>query len=394
MNDSREPLFRHPQGQQSVWSTVNNFSGGRGRAGLDGTNLHLAAGEKQVLCEFDGPGIIDRIWLTFNWPGKAAHPESMLRNRSVYIECYWDGASTPAVRAPLSDFFCRPLGYDIPFENALFADPAGRSFLSYIPMPFRRHARIEIHNGFHSHVHVYRTVSMRKGVEIAPEDGYLHACWRRSAPAAGGEDHEILPRIQGRGRYLGTHFGILSNPGTPMIWNESQIRFYLEEDDDEHPSMMVPSLDDYIGSSWDYDMLFMHQDSGLLLSRYFPAGGGHHSLYNYHRRDPLYFDESCRMTLRPIYGATAGRILQTVKNNPGLTEQVALLFDIEELRERVRAGDNDLIQTGQSDDISSVALFYLDRPEGGHTSEKDLATRCLPGWNWPTDSGWMDRAEE
>ena len=46
--------------------------------------------------------------------------------RALRIEMYWDGAPTPAVSAPLGDFFGVGLGRKTPFENALFSDPDAR----------------------------------------------------------------------------------------------------------------------------------------------------------------------------------------------------------------------------------------------------------------------------
>ena len=40
--------------------------------------------------------------------------------RGLRLEIFWDGATEPAVSAPLGDFFCQALGRMSEFENALF----------------------------------------------------------------------------------------------------------------------------------------------------------------------------------------------------------------------------------------------------------------------------------
>lgn len=76
----------------------------------------------------EGAGMITRIWLTLNH-------RSLYILRSLVLRCYWDGAEKPSVEVPLGDFFscgrhlCK-------FENELFSSLEGRSFNSYIPMPF------------------------------------------------------------------------------------------------------------------------------------------------------------------------------------------------------------------------------------------------------------------
>ena len=67
-NPSDVPYRRVPRGR-SVWYNVNNVSGGKGRAGAEpGLFMRLQPGDRAVVCEMDGPGIIDRLWMTFNWP--------------------------------------------------------------------------------------------------------------------------------------------------------------------------------------------------------------------------------------------------------------------------------------------------------------------------------------
>ncbi|WP_235942737.1 DUF2961 domain-containing protein, partial [Salinimicrobium oceani] len=59
---------------------------------------------------------------------------------------FWDGEENPAVSVPLGDFFGIGLGKKAAFESALFADPEGRSFNCFIPMPFKEKAVIRVTN--------------------------------------------------------------------------------------------------------------------------------------------------------------------------------------------------------------------------------------------------------
>jgi len=54
------------------------------------------------------------------------------------MRMYWDGENTPAVEAPLGDFFGVALGRMAAFEAAYFDSPEGRSFNCRFPMPFGR----------------------------------------------------------------------------------------------------------------------------------------------------------------------------------------------------------------------------------------------------------------
>src|SRR5699024_11240427 len=96
-------------------------------------------GETCTLLDMEGACIIKSSWLMFI----DRSPEML---RSIRIDMYWDGVEKPAVSAPLGDFFGIGLGRRVAFESALFTDPEGKSFNSYVPMPFKKGARITVTN--------------------------------------------------------------------------------------------------------------------------------------------------------------------------------------------------------------------------------------------------------
>lgn len=131
---------------QTRWYTFENREGAKGgggkarhsRKGAPATPIAL--GESYTLADIQGSGTIRRIWMT------AVHHKSPEVLRGVKIEVYWEDARRPAVQAPLGDFFCHSLGHAVPFENACFSSPEGRSFNCIVPMPFRKRARIVLKN--------------------------------------------------------------------------------------------------------------------------------------------------------------------------------------------------------------------------------------------------------
>jgi len=375
------PLTRLPRGLHFSCSNVHNVSAAKGEAGLQSRFPRVAPGETLTVAELDGPATITRLWFTFDWPGKDACPQSMMRNRSVVLRITWDGAASPAIHVPVGDFFCHPLGYDIAFENAFFSSPTGRSLLCYIPMPFRQRATIEIVNEFEERIVVFHDIRFLRGIEPDPDDGYLHAHFQRTMPSEPGMLHRILPRIEGRGRYLGAHLGVITDRFNPLEWHGMQPAFFI--DDDKQPSMLGASLDDFAGASWAYDTPYMHQDSGLLVSRSFSLGGGHYGFYYYHRRDPILFDRSCEVTIRPVIGMNAGGLASLLEEYPGIANRLGLPdLTLAELKRRTTAGKDDWFECGRYDDLSSVAFVMRDRPEGEHAlpSKPD---RCAAGWRWP-----------
>src|SRR5690606_7206659 len=99
----------------------------------------LHAGETWILGEGEGMGTIRRFWITMS----ERIPAAM---RGVVIRMYWDGAETPAVEAPIGDFFGNPLGRCYTVAAAWYDNPEGRNWNMDIPMPFRSGFRITVTN--------------------------------------------------------------------------------------------------------------------------------------------------------------------------------------------------------------------------------------------------------
>lgn len=118
-------LYEMRRGVQTRWASFENLGAGRSCAELEnkGAKWHafdrLGAGETRTLLDVKGSGTVCRIWVTIN----DRSPEML---RSLRLDMFWDQAATPAVSAPLGDFFGVGLGRRIPFECALFSDPEGR----------------------------------------------------------------------------------------------------------------------------------------------------------------------------------------------------------------------------------------------------------------------------
>lgn len=380
-SESEPPLYRLTDNVRFACSNIHNVDGAKGRAGAQTRVPQVQPGERIVLADLEGPAVITRFWLTFDWPDRFHYAGAMLRNRSVMLEITWDGAETPAISVPISDFFCHPLGYDISFENRWFADAVGRSSLCFLPMPFRRRATVAVVNHFERPVIVFHDIRVQQGSEPHPDDGYLHVTFRRTIPDAPGLTHDILSLTKGKGRYLGTHLGIITDRFNPLSWHGGNVKFFLDGDD-AFPSMMGASLDDYAGSAWLYEQCYMHRDSGLLLSRSFTDGGGHYGGYVYHQCDPIFFSSSCAVSVRPATHLFADHLLALLDECPGLADRLAIPYALSELRQAITAGDNPDFTCGRRDDLSTTAFYYLDRPGGVHLPCSPDICRA-PAWQWP-----------
>ena len=358
------PLYQLPEGVETRWASPENPSGARGQAGRAGggrkgaPTIAIRAGASAVLAEARGTsGTVRRIWMTFG-------DRSPRMLRSLRIDMYWDGAKTPAVSAPLGDFFGIGLGRTAVFESALFSNPEGRSFNSIVPMPFRTGMRIVLTNESGADLpELFYDVDYTIGDRHPPGVLYFHAHWRRENPTKLEQDYEILPRISVKGRYLGTNVGVLVNREEYFNtwWGEGEVKIYLDGDT-ELPTLAGTGAEDYIGTAWGQGQYAqLYQGSPVA-----DEGRMQWAFYRYHIPDPVYFRRDVRVTIQQIgYLAdhSRGGIMRTQ-------------------RRLIRAGEGDvamdLAQDGKferSDDYSSCAYFYLDRPENGLPALAPVAQR-------------------
>ena len=224
-------LYRYRASERTHWVSPENPTGAKGAGAREnkGAKGHafetIPIGAAHVLADIKGAGTIDRMWMTI----EDRAPEAL---RGLKLEIYWDGAATPAVSVPLGDFFLHGAGEMVPMETALLASPEGRSFVSYIPMPFRSGARILVVNESAKPVNlIFYDVNYR-AVRSQPGDAlYFHAWWSRDRATKLGQDFRILPRIQGRGRFLGASVTVLTNPVYEKTWwGEGEIKIALDGD--------------------------------------------------------------------------------------------------------------------------------------------------------------------
>lgn len=308
--------------------------------------------------ELEGSGTIKRMWITIS----DRSPEML---RSLKIEMFWDHAKTPAVSVPFGDFFGMGLGKKVPFENALFSDPEGRSFNCIIPMPFQKHARIRITNESEKDL---EAIFYDVNVLMEPHDSnmlYFHAYWNRQQSTTLGEDYRILPKVYGSGRFLGTNIGVFTAPEYGDTWfGEGEVKIYLDGDT-THPSLVGSGTEDYIGTAYGQGP-FSHQYQGSPIA---DAKKGAYAFYRYHIPDPVFFYENMEVTIQQIGGAPAEKVREMIKNGvPFKPVSVSnkSFHKLMDLPQPVDLNHPDLLKGWtnfyRQDDVSATAYFYLNKP--------------------------------
>ena len=359
------PLFQY-QDIEPRWNSFENPTSGKGVGGQEnkGAKGHpydqLKAGESKVLMNVDGMGIITRMWFTI----RDKSPKML---RSFKIEMFWDGNDKPAVSAPIGDFFGNGLGILVAHENELFANPEGRSFNCFIPMPFKTGAKVVITNESDiDQEMVFYDINFVKLKEWSAENLYFHCYWNRDTATTPGVDYTILPQIEGKGRFLGANFGMIGNPVYKKSWwGEGEIKMYLDGDTD-FPTLIGTGTEDYIGTAWGQGK-FINRYSGCLVA---DRVKNYWTFYRYHITDPIFFNNEISVSIQTVGGHQKDSVIELINEGAQLIpisiQDETVFIGLMDSVPAVNIVTDDLM-TGwtnfyRSDDFSSTAYFYLDKP--------------------------------
>jgi hypothetical protein len=377
-------LYRYDDGLKPRWSTPEGLNGAPGGAAAEngGAKGHafdsIKAGATKVLLDVQGQGVVSRIWVTV-----VDRSPQMLR--SLKIEMFWDNEAKPAVAAPLGDFFGVGLGRTASFHNALFASPEGRSFICFVPMPFRKGARIQVTNESASDLtHIYFDVDYQQTRAWDGRNLYFHAYWSRDHATTLARDFELLPRVSGRGRFLGVNVGVNANPAyRGTWWGEGEVKIFLNGDT-AHPSFAGTGSEDYIGTGWG-EGEFFNDYSGCLVA---DEKNLQWAFYRLNIPDPVFFESGCRVTLQQIGGGPKATLAALQRAGvPLIPVSVDHEGDLVPLYQEgsVARADDPKLPEGwmnfyRSDDLSATAYFYLSTPADGLPPLQPVSVRAAaPG---------------
>ena len=304
-----------------MYDHLANLAGGRtGRVSswdISGRNQDrwlLKPGETRVLADLQGPGVLTHFWFT---------------QRNHYRECLlritWDDAASPSVLVPLGDFFGLGHGIVNSYQSALFTASTkwnnrfneGCALNSYVPMPFRRRALVELVNESDEEHLQYFYLDYERLAEPRAEAGYLHAEFRRANPF-GGWGHEIrvntpeanvvnrereawdnnyvILETSGRGHYLGCNLSVTNFQGT--WWGEGDDMIWV----DGYrwpPDLHGTGSEDYLNQAWGMqDNAFLRNGSSI----YEHHTGGYQTSYVLHLENPVRFQREVKVTIEHGHG--------------------------------------------------------------------------------------------
>ena len=293
--DCRAVSFENPTGARGA--------GGQAAKGRKGApSRRIRAGERVVLADLEGPGVIRHFWLTM----LPAPPE---RLRALMLEVFYDGSSEPSISVPVVDFFGLPHGRQVPMQSSVMSVLEGRGYNSYVPMPFRQGVRVEVVNEAAKGTILYYQIDYSLHAELPVDLGYLHATFRRENPTTLREDFVIADGFEGPGRFFGCTVGVRVIDAGDW-YGECEMKAYIDGDDD-FPTICGTGLEDYVGSAWGMGRFDSPYSGAPLRVKEGELPGGPTvegnpdflSFYRWHLLDPIMFQRELKVTIQQIGSA-------------------------------------------------------------------------------------------
>lgn len=318
--------------------------------------VDIAAGETRTIAQIAGPGCIRHVWMTM-W---FSQPDYY---RRVVLRFFWDECSEPSVECPIGDFFGLGHAKTRNFVTAVLqmSPQDGRGFNSYWPMPFRQQARIEVENPGSEQfgLYFYLDYEAYDSAAVLDGQGYFHVQWRRENPTSGwGEEYDHLlklgdggeqwrqmmyhggdPRslnrsnrdnyvildVQGNGIYCGAHLDIDVFRRQKNDWFGEGDDMIFIDGEPWPPSLHGTGTEDWYNCAFCPTQEYQAPYHGILLYSGTEQWKwkGKQSVYRYHIEDPIRFYKSIHVSIEHGHA-------------------------------------NKL-----SNDYSSTAYYYLDRPQRG-----------------------------
>jgi hypothetical protein len=248
--------------------------------------FEIAPGDSAVLMDLEGPGVIRQLWITV-----ASRDPDYLRR--IALKMYWDGEEAPSVSVPLGDFFGN--GFEKTHYTALPMGVSSGGFYSYLPMPFRRRARLVAENGTGQVVDAFY---FNANVELLPglpdPLATFHAVWNRDPRTSSRTPHTIL-KARGTGHLVGVSLNAESY-GDDYWFLEGDESFFV---DGEFRGQGT-GTEDYFNGGWYFqDGPFAAPYHGVVLM---DPERGRVAAYRWHLPDPVRFRDSIRVELEHGHG--------------------------------------------------------------------------------------------
>ncbi|HRS05462.1 MAG TPA: DUF2961 domain-containing protein [Candidatus Ratteibacteria bacterium] len=270
---------------------------------------NIPAGKSRVLADIKGPGKITHIWMT-----QGNH------YRECLLKITWDDCDYPSICVPLGDFFCLGHGIVNSFQSLLFTASTrnnnrfacGCALNCYAPMPFRKHALVELVNESNEDHYQYFYIDYETYEDFNDQEGYFHAEFRRTNPFGGWgpeiivntpeanvvnkeknawNNNYVILETKGKGHYIGCNISVANFQGT--WWGEGDDMIWVDGYK-WPPDLHGTGSEDYFNQAWGMQKnAFLRNGSSI----HEEDTGGYQTSYIFHIENPVRFNKEIKVTI-------------------------------------------------------------------------------------------------
>jgi len=290
--ESRSISFENVSGEKGAGGKAASRLG-IGRKGA--ASKSILPGETIALCDVAGSGTIRHIWMTGSFNREKDLTQGKFSLRTTVIRAFWDGQKEPSIECPIGDFMGVSHAKPVSYQSAVHSIGENGALNIWLPMPFKKSAKITLTNEAKEPITLYYQIDYTIHDRHPKNVGRLHACFLRDNPTRLMHDFEILPKRNGRGRFIGTVIGVRSL--NEFWWGEGEVKMYLDGDTD-FPTVCGTGTEDYICLSYGVQKsTFLYHGCNFISKN---GNFEYVSLYRWHIQDPVFWKRDCRITIQQI----------------------------------------------------------------------------------------------
>ncbi|MEJ7679653.1 MAG: DUF2961 domain-containing protein [Segetibacter sp.] len=195
---------------------------------------------------------------------------------------------------------------------------------------------------------------------------YFHAFWKRQITSRLGDDFVVLPKLSGKGRFLGMSVGLNTDSVYDKTWwGEGEVKMYIDGDI-SYPTINGTGAEDYIGTGWGigtFNNLYQGAPVADERNRKFV-------FYRWHLPDAIWFQSDIKVTLQQIGGApkevVEEKLGKGINLQPVTVDNINGFVRLLDMKAPPSINDKNFpdgwVNFYRIDDFSAVSYFYLNKP--------------------------------
>ncbi len=255
----------------------------------------LTAGNKVVLLDQDGPGVVSCLHVSA-YTRKDRFALTSDAAQSLVLRVWYDGEPVPAIEMSLMDFL-GDIQCASDYFSTVYFSKVRESHNLRLPMPFRKHVRIEVENASAVDLFGYMDLQWEQ-VPAVPEDCGTLRAELRTGTLSIPDEPATLWDISAPGAVVAHWLQIEADD--PLCHNgellcEANDEIYL--DGDSLPTLEYLGTEDFYGFSWGFHGTQCDGHVAILKRDDLPNGGARIAILRTRELDRITFQRSCKLVM-------------------------------------------------------------------------------------------------